>query len=150
LKAFLDFVILNYYIEKNRAYLENIEGQKTPTLTRPTNEDLINEWKLTSLRTDLAISSSVLDQDSGIIFLKENSVEIQTCCNCGFAAYNSKNEALSIKDFVLTEMPYKKERMTRKTEFIIALLNVDSYSILRQTLILEKQGLVYLTFKLSD
>lgn len=150
LKALLDSVILNYYLEKNRAYLENIEGQKILTLTRPKNEDLINAWKLTSLRAELAISSSVLDNDSGITFLKEDSVEIQTSCNSGFAAYNLKNETLSIKDFVLTEMVCEKERITRESEFIQALLNVDSYSILRQTLRLEKQGLVYLTFKISD
>ena len=47
-------------------------------------------------------------------------------------------------------MPCEKERMTRESEFIQALFNVDSYSILRQTLTLEKQGLVQLTFKLSD
>ena len=150
LKALLDSVIFYYYLEKNRAYLENIEGQQILTLTRPTNEDLINSWKLTSLRTEFTISSSVLDKDSGITFLKEDSVEIQTSCNSGFAAYNSKNEALSIKDFVLTEMTCEKERVTRESEFIQALLNVDSYSILRQTLTLEKQGQVYLTFKLSD
>ena len=150
LKALLDSVIFNYYLEKNSAYLENIEGQQILTLTRPTNEDLINSWKLTSLRTEFTISSSVLDEDSGITFLKEDSVEIQTSCNSGFAAYNSKNEALSIKDFVLTEMACEKERVTRESEFIQALLNVDSYSILRQTLTLEKQGQVYLTFKLSD
>ena len=150
LKALLDSVIFYYYLEKNRAYLENIEGQQILTLTRPTNEDLINSWKLTSLRTEFTISSSVLDKDSGITFLKEDSVEIQTSCNSGFAAYNSKNEALSIKDFVFTEMACEKERVTRESEFIQALLNVDSYSILRQTLTLEKQGQVYLTFKLSD
>ena len=150
LKALLDSVIFNYYLDKNRAYLENIEGQQILTLTRPTNEDLINSWKLTSLRTEFTISSSVLDEDSGITFLKEDSVEIQTSCNSGFAAYNSKNEGLSIKDFVLTEMACEKERVTRESEFIQALLNVDSYSILRQTLTLEKQGQVYLTFKLSD
>ena len=150
LKALLDSVIFNYYLDKNRAYLENIKGQQILTLTRPTNEDLINSWKLTSLRTEFTISSSVLDEDSGITFLKEDSVEIQTSCNSGFAAYNSKNEALSIKDFVLTEMACEKERVTRESEFIQALFNVDSYSILRQTLTLEKQGQVYLTFKLSD
>ncbi len=150
LKALLDSVIFNYYLDKNRAYLENIKGQQILTLTRPTNEDLINSWKLTSLRTEFTISSSVLDEDSGITFLKEDSVEIQTSCNSGFAAYNSKNEGLSIKDFVLTEMACEKERVTRESEFIQALLNVDSYSILRQTLTLEKQGQVYLTFKLSD
>ena len=74
LKALLDSFILNYFLEKNRAYLENIEGQKILALTRPKNEDLINAWKLTSLRTELVISSSVLDKDSVIIFLKEDSV----------------------------------------------------------------------------
>jgi len=47
-------------------------------------------------------------------------------------------------------MGCEQERMTREQELSQALTQVNSYSILRKTLHLEKDGEVYLTLHLSE
>ncbi|MAD30490.1 MAG: hypothetical protein CMC00_05635 [Flavobacteriaceae bacterium] len=147
LSTLLDSATLTYRIKNNHAYLENIQGQKVLNLIRPINVELVNAWKLNSLRTEMAVSSSILDDDSGITFLSDGKVSIQTACNSGVGVFSLKDELFSLKDLIFNEMACQKERMIREEEFIQSLQKVNSYSILRKTLFLKRDGIVYLTFQ---
>jgi heat shock protein HslJ len=95
----------------------------------------------------MAVSSSILDDDSGITFLSDGKVSIQTACNSGVGVFSLKDELFSLKDLIFNEMACQKERMIREEEFIQSLQKVNSYSILRKTLFLKRDGIVYLTFQ---
>ena len=147
LSTLLDSTTLTYRIRNNHAYLENIQGQKVLNLIRPINVELVNAWKLNSLRTEMAISSSILDDDSEITFSSDGKVSIQTACNSGEGVFSLKDELFSLKDLIFNEMACQKERMIREEEFIQSLRKVNSYSIIRKTLFLKRDGIVYLTFQ---
>ena len=91
----LDSATLTYRIKNNHAYLENIQGQKVLNLIRPINVKLVNAWKLNSLRTEMAVSSSILDDDSGITFLSDGKVRCLSIC-LSVIINPSKTETLGI------------------------------------------------------
>lgn len=150
LAALLDSARLTYEIEGNQARLLNSENKVVLTLNRPLNAALVNAWKLTSIRTENAISSSILDKESGITFKADGTLSIETACNSGGGTYSTKDQALTPKELYFTEMGCEQERMTREEEFRQALTQINSYSILRETLTLEKDGTVYLTLQLDE
>ena len=129
---------LTYKVENNQAELQNTDGQRVLTLTRPENAELVNAWELNSIRTGNAISSSITDEDTGITFSAEGTISVQTACNSGGGSYSVKDLALALSDLAFTEMACEEERMSREEEFRQALTQINSYSILRETLTLEK------------
>ena len=141
---------LTYRFEEDRAQLLNSEGEIVATLFRPNNAALVNTWSLVSIRTANAISSSVLDQDSGITFNSDGTLRVLTACNSGGGNYNAKEGALSFTDLFFTERACEGERNTREQEFTQALLEINRYSILRNTLSLKKDEQTWVTLRLEE
>jgi heat shock protein HslJ len=141
---------LTFEIEDDKAFLTNSSGALIMKLYRPENVSLVNFWELNSIRTENAISSSILDEGTGITFTKEGVIKVVTACNSGGGSYIVKENTLTIQELALTEMGCDQERMTREQEFTEALSKINSYSILRKTLSLENDGTVYLTLTLSE
>jgi heat shock protein HslJ len=150
LSILFDSATLSYKIENNQAFLENSEGQKVLTLTRPVNVQLVNAWELQSIKTENGISSSNTDIDTGITFAADGTVSVQTACNSGMGTYSVNEQSLNLNDLAFTEMGCEQEFMTREEEFTQALIQVNGYSVLRKALSLEKDGAVYLTFQLKE
>jgi len=150
LATILDGTTLTYEVIKNKARLFNSSGELALSLIRPDNVDLTNVWDLTSIRTENAISSSILDEGTGITFNADRTVEIITACNGGGGKYSVKVNSISFEEIAFTEKGCEKERMTREQEYNQALGQINSYSILRKTLSLQKDDKVYLSFRLSE
>ena len=130
--------------------MRNAKGNVVLTLTRPENADLVNAWEVVSLRTPNAISSSILDEDTGITFFAKGTLDVQTSCNSGGGSYTTKEDKLTFTDLFFTERACEGERNPREQEFTKALLEVNSYSILRNTLTLEKDEKVWVTLQLEE
>jgi heat shock protein HslJ len=150
LATILDGATLTYEVIENKARLVNSSGELALSLIRPENVDLVNVWELTSIRTENAISSSILDEGTGITFKADGSVEILTACNGGGGKYTVKDNTISFEEIAFTEKGCEQERMIREQEYTQALSQINSYSILRKTLSLQKDDEVYLSFLLSE
>ena len=150
LAALLDSAIFTYELEENKARLFNLEEVLVLTLVRPVNVDLVNNWELISIRTENAISSSILDTDTGITFSADETISVQTACNSGGGTYSTKDQTVTLNSLAFNEMGCEQERMTREEEFTQALNQINSFTILRKTLTLEKDGTVYLTLQLDE
>jgi heat shock protein HslJ len=150
LAKLLDSAIFLYEIKEDTAYLLDVEENLIITLKRPENAALINQWKLSSIRVENGVTSSILDENTGLTFFADNTLSVQSACNSGQGSYSVQDKTLNIQELFFTEMGCEQERMTREQELSQALTQVNSYSILRKTLHLEKDGEVYLTLHLSE
>jgi len=150
LAALFENAALTFTLEENRAQLRNAEWNVVLTLTRPENADLVNAWEVVSLRTPNAISSSILDEDTGITFFAKGTLDVQTSCNSGVGSYTTKEDKLTFTDLFFTERACEGERNTREQEFTNTLLEINSYSILRNNLTLEKDEEVWATLQLEE
>lgn len=150
LAALLEKAVLTFTLEENQAQLRNAKGEIVLTLTRPINAALVNAWEVVSIRTPNAISSSILDEDTGITFFTKGTLDVQTACNSGGGSYTTQEDRLSFTDLFFTERACESERNSREQEFTNALLEIDSYSILRNTLTLEKDEEVWVTLRLEE
>ena len=137
-------------IKDDRAELYNTNGEIILILIRPTNVNLINEWSLISLRSNDGVSSSVLDKNTGIIFLNNNEVKIFTACNNGGGNFFEEFNNITFSDLSFTERACDQEKNIREQEFTSALSEINSYSILRNILSLEKDNIEYIRFSLKD
>ena len=140
----------SFIVKDDRAELYNINGEIILILIRPANINLINEWSLISLRSDNEISSSVLDKNTGIIFLSNSKVKILTACNNGQGDFFEEFNKITFTDMSFTEQACDQEKNVREQEFTDALFKINSYSILRNTLSLEKDYVEYMRFSLKD
>jgi len=140
----------SFIVKDDRAELYNINGEIILILIRPANINLINEWSLISLRSDNEISSSVLDKNTGIIFLSNSKVKILTACNNGQGDFFEEFNKITFTDMSFTEQACDQEKNVREQEFTDALFKINSYSILRKTLSLEKDYVKYMRFSLKD
>jgi len=150
LAAILDGATLIYEVIENKARLVNSSGELVLSLIRPENVDLVNVWELTSIRTENAISSSILDEGTGITFTADGTVEIITACNGGGGKYSVRGSSISFMEIAFTEKGCEQERMIREQEYTQALSQINSLSILRKTLLLLKDDEVYLSFRLPE
>lgn len=150
LASMFNNALLTYTLEENKAYLFNEEGKEILVLVRPENATLINDWTLVSIRVETGITASILDVNSGMSFLKEGNVQIQTACNSGQGEYTVKENSLNFKALAFTEKACETERNTREKEFTQAIIQTNGYSILRKTLRLEKDGKELVTLKLKE
>ena len=150
LATILDGATLTYEVIENKARLFNSSAELALSLIRPDNADLVNVWELTSIRTENAISSSILDEGTGITFSADGTVEIITACNGGGGKYSVRGSSISFEEIAFTEKGCEQERMTREQEYTQALSQINSYSILRKTLSLQKDEEVYLSFRLPE
>jgi len=150
LAALFENAILTYRFEEDGAQLFNQEGEIVATLSRPNNAALVNAWSVISIRTPNAITSSVLDENSGLTFLSDGTLSVLTACNSGGGSYDAQEEALSFTELFFTEMACEGERNTREREFTEALLEINRYSILRNTLSLKKDEETWVTLRLEE
>jgi len=150
LAALFENAILTYRLEEDGAQLLNQEGEIVATLSRPNNADLVNAWSVISIRTPNAITSSILDEDSGITFLSDGTLSVLTACNSGGGNYDAREEALSFTKLFFTEMACEGDRNSREQEFTEALLEINRYSILRNTLTLKKDEETWVTLRLEE
>lgn len=149
LAAVFNNAVLRFEVEENQARLVNSAGEVMLNLFRPENAALTNKWQLTSLRTANAVSSSILDEGTGITFATDGTVELRTACNSGGGTYTINENSLGFEALFFTEMGCDTERTRREQEFKEALSYINSYTILREVLTLEQDGTVFLTLKLS-
>ncbi|MCH1433474.1 MAG: META domain-containing protein [Flavobacteriaceae bacterium] len=150
LTSILDGATLTYEVVGNKARLFNSLGELALSLIRPDNVDLVNVWELTSIRTENAVSFSILDEGTGITFTAYGTVEIITACNLGEGKYSGKGSNITFEEIAFTEKGCEQELMIREQEYTQALSQINSYSILRKTLSLQKDDEVYLSFSLSE
>lgn len=150
LVALFENAIFTYRLEEDRAQLLNAEGEIVATLSRPNNAALVNPWSIVSIRTANAISSSILDEDSGITFFNDGSLRVLTACNSGGGSYSTRKYSLSFTDLFFTERACEGERNTREQELTQALFEINGYSILRNTLTLKKDEEVWVTLRLEQ
>jgi heat shock protein HslJ len=150
LASLFENAILTYRLEEDGAQLLNQEGEIVVTLFRPNNAALVNAWSVTSIRTPNAITSSVLDENSGLTFLSDGTLSVLTACNRGGGSYDAQEEALSFTELFFTEMACEGELNTREREFTEALLEINRYSILRNTLSLKKDEETWVTLRLEE
>lgn len=150
LAALFENATLTYRLEEDLAQLLNQEGEIVATLSRPNNAALVNTWSILSVRTPNGITSSILDENSGLTFLSDGTLSAHTACNSGGGSYDDREEALSFTDLFFTEMACEGERNTREQEFTKALLKINRYSILRNNLSLKKDEEVWITLKLEE
>ena len=150
LVALLDKAVLTFRLEENSAQLFNEEGEMVLTLMRPENANLVNAWVVVSIRIPNAISSSILDADTGIVFLADGTVSIQTACNSGGGKYTTQEDRLLLTELFYTERACEAERNTREQEFSQALSQINNYSILRNTLSLKKESETWLSLRLKE
>ena len=146
----LDNKNFSFLIKDDRAELYNTNGEIILILIRPTNVNLVNEWSLISLRSNDGVSSSVLDKNTGIIFLNNNEVKIFTACNNGGGNFFEEFNNITFSDLSFTEQACDQEKNIREQEFTSALSEINSYSILRNILSLEKDNIEYIRFSLKD
>lgn len=150
LAALLDGNRFNFSVKDNRAQLFNAGGVVVLTLIRPENAALTNAWTITSIRASNTITSSVLDIDTGIHFFKDGTLSVQTACNSGQGNYITKKTDLTFTDLAFTERACNEERNNREQELGQALNQINSYSVLRNTLTLEKDVEVQITLVLKE
>ena len=141
--------ILNFSITGDKAILFNQNQEEILTLIRPVNESLVNSWDMVSLRTQNAISYSILDNDSTIIFFENGTIRVTTSCNGGAGSYKTRNNNLLFVDLFFTEKACEHERNLREKEFSEALQTVNKFSILRDKLELMRDDEVWITFEKS-
>ena len=147
----LDNKNFSFLIKDDRAELYNTNGEIILILIRPTNVNLINEWSLISLRSNDGVSSSVvLDKNIGIIFLNNSEVKISTACNNGGGNFFEEFNNITFSGLSFTEKSCDQEKNIREQEFTRALSKINSYSILRNILSLEKDDIEYIRFSLKD
>ena len=91
-----------------------------------------------------------MDEGTGITFSADGTVEIITACNGGGGKYSVRGSSISFEEIAFTEKGCEQERMTREQEYTQALSQINSYSILRKTLSLQKDDEVYLSFRLPE
>ena len=150
LVALLDKAVLTYRLEENSAQLFNDEGEVVLSLMRPENANLVNAWTVVSIRIPNAISASILDADTGLVFLADGTVSIQTACNSGGGRYTTQEDGLLLTELFYTERACEAERNTREQEFSQALSQINNYSILRNTLSLKKESETWLSLRLKE
>lgn len=150
LATILEGTTLTYEVIGNKARLFNSSAEIALSLIRPDNADLVNLWELTSVRTKNAISTSILDEGTGITFTADGTVEIITACNGGGGKYSVRGSSISFEEIAFTEKGCEQERMIQEQEYTQALSQINSYSILRKTLSLLKDDEVYLSFRLPE
>ena len=150
LAALFENATFTYRLEEDRAQLLNQEGEIVATLSRPNNAALVNTWSVISIRTPNAITSSVLDENSGLTFLSDGTLSVLTACNSGGGSYSTREGALSFGDLFFTERACEEERNTREQEFTKALLEINRYSILRNILTLKKDDQVWVSLRLKE
>ena len=150
LAAQLDSAVLTFSLEENQAFLATHTGTVVLKLLRPENAALVNNWQLTAIRTENAISSSQVDAGTGIEFFSNGAVSIRTACNNGGGQFSKKESELSFEGLYFTEKGCEEERMRRESEFTQALMEITNYTLLRKTLTLEKEGVTYLRFQLLE
>jgi len=141
--------ILNFSISDEKAFLFNENDEEIITLIRPLNESLINSWDMISLRTQNAISYSILDIDFKIIFFENGTIRVATSCNGGVGSFKTQNNNLSFLDLFFTEKACEHERNIREKEFSEALQGVNKFSIIRDKLKLMRDNEVWITFEKS-
>ena len=141
--------ILNFSISGEKAILFNENDEEIITLTRPLNESLVNSWDMISLRTQNAISYSILDSDFKIIFFENGTIRVTTSCNGGGGSFKIQNNNLSFLDLFFTEKACEPERNLREKEFSEALQSVNKFSVIRDKLKLMRDNEVWITFKKS-
>ena len=86
----------------------------------------------------------------GSLFFAKGTLDVQTSCNSGGGSYTTKEDKLTFTDLFFTERACEGERNTREQEFTNALLEINSYSIQRNTLTLEKDEEVWVTLQLQE
>jgi heat shock protein HslJ len=150
LKAVLENAILTFSLKGNQMELFDPQDNKVMTLTRPENAALVNQWSVLSIRVANGITSSIYDEDTGITFLADGGVQLKTACNSGAGNYSTNDIGLQIQELALTEMACKEERRNREQELVNALSQINGYSILRNTLSLEKDGESYISLGLEE
>ena len=141
--------ILNFSISGERAILFNENDEEIITLIRPLNESLVNSWDMISLRTQNAISYSILDSDFKIIFFENGTIRVTTSCNGGGGSFKIQNNNLSFLDLFFTEKACEPERNLREKEFSEALQSVNKFSVIRDKLKLMRDNEVWITFEKS-
>jgi heat shock protein HslJ len=150
LVALLDSNRFNFSLMENRAQLLDADGVVVLTLIRPENASLTNAWTIISIRTSNAITSSVLDTDTGINFSEEGILTIQTACNSGQGSFLAKKTNLTFSSLAFTERACDEDRNNREKELVEAINQINSYTILRNTLTLEKDGEAQITLVLKE
>ena len=148
-KRLLENNILNFSISGEKAFLFNENDEEIITLTRPLNESLVNSWDMISLRTQNAISYSILDSDFKIIFFENGTIRVTTSCNGGGGSFKIQNNNLSFLDLFFTEKACEPERNLREKEFSEALQSVNKFSVIRDKLKLMRDNEVWITFEKS-
>lgn len=141
--------ILNFSISGERAILFNENDEEIITLIRPLNESLVNSWDMISLRTQNAISYSILDSDFKIIFFENGKIRATTSCNGGGGSFKIQNNNLSFLDLFFTEKACEPERNLREKEFSEALQSVNKFFVIRDKLKLMRDNEVWITFEKS-
>ena len=141
--------ILNFSFSGEKAILFNENDEEIITLTRPLNESLVNSWDMISLRTQNAISYSILDSDFKIIFFENGTIRVTTSCNGGGGSFKIQNNNLSFLDLFFTEKACEPERNLREKEFSEALQSVNKFSVIRDKLKLMRDNEVWITFEKS-
>ena len=141
--------ILNFSISGEKAFLFNENDEEIITLIRPLNESLVNSWDMISLRTQNAISYSILDSDFKIIFFENGTIRVTTSCNGGGGSFKIQNNNLSFLDLFFTEKACEPERNLREKEFSEALQSVNKFSVIRDKLKLMRDNEVWITFEKS-
>ena len=141
--------ILNFSISGERAILFNENDEEIITLIRPLNESLVNSWDMISLRTQNAISYSILDSDFKIIFFENGTIRVTTSCNGGGGSFKIQNNNLSFLDLFFTEKACEPERNLREKEFSEALQSVNKFFVIRDKLKLMRDNEVWITFEKS-
>lgn len=150
LKAVLENANLTFSSRENQVALFDEKGVKVLTLTRPENAALVNDWSIRSIRVTDGTTASVHDEDTGIRFLENGEVQVQTACNSGGGRYGTEDNGLQIEGLALTEMACEPERNKREQELIAALSQINGYSLLRNTLSLEKDAKVFVQLVLEE
>jgi len=150
LASLLSEAKLTYRFENNKLVFLNSSNQVVLILTPPISADLVNSWNLNSIRTENGVVSSIFDAETGLTFFSEGTIQLKTACNSGGAEYALIENTLFFKGLFLTEMACEAERNRREEEFVQALNEIDSYSILRKMLYLEKKGEVWITLSLKE
>ncbi|MEO2099902.1 MAG: META domain-containing protein [Flavobacteriaceae bacterium] len=141
----LESKILTFSVAENRAQLFNTERELVMTLIRPENASLVNSWRVNSIRTENAISASILDEDTGITFLANGEVRVQTACNSGQGSFSINANSVRFNILGFTERGCEADRNLREQEFTQALFQINYFSILRNVLQLSKDDEVYIT-----
>ena len=77
-------------------------------------------------------------------------MKIFTACNNGGGNFFEEFNNITFSDLSFTERACDQEKNIREQEFTSALSEINSYSILRNILSLEKDDIEYIRFSLKD